>query len=176
MIDGKQVKPQTVKTTQINVDADLDFHNHKGLNVANPTTGSDAANKTYVDAGVAAAVATSEAYTDAAVAAAVAAEGAPTVSNKDMTAEVTVNDFDEACATGIAATPVRDGYVQVFINGVKATVGSGVKTKDCYFSADAGTTAKAIAAIASGDKLYWVGSVAGYQLAVTDKIDFDYVA
>ncbi len=172
MIDGKQIKPATVKTTQINVDADLDVHGHKVINVATPTVGTDAANKTYVDAAVASGVATSEAYTDAAV----AAEGAPTVSNKDMAAEVTVADFDEACATGIAATPVRDSYVQVFVNGVKESLGSGVKTKSCYFSGDGGTTARTIAAITAGDKLYWVGSVAGYQLAVTDKIDLDYVA
>jgi hypothetical protein len=172
MIDGKQIKPQTVKTTQINVDADLDIHGHKLIDVANPTAATDGANKQYVDAAAVAAIAAAEAYTDAAV----AAEGAPTVSNKDMVAEVTVNDFDEACATGIAATPVRDSYVQVFVNGVKTAVGNGVKTKACYFSGDSGTTARAISAIVSGDKLYWVGSVAGYQLAVTDLIDLDYVA
>ena len=62
----------------------------------------------------------------------------------------------------------------VFVNGLAVRVGDGVKTKDCYFSADDGATARAIAAIATGDKLFWVGSVAGYQLATTDLIDFDY--
>ena len=32
----------------------------------------------------------------------------------------------------------------------------------------------AMADIAAGDKLYWNGSVAQYQLAATDTIDFDY--
>lgn len=99
----------------------------------------------------------------------------PSASNKNMAASTTVNDNDEACATGIVGTPNGDGYVQVMINGVQASVGNGAKDKDCYFSADGGVTAKAIAAIAAGDKLYWVGSVAGYQLDLaTDKIDFNY--
>lgn len=98
----------------------------------------------------------------------------PTTSNKDMAASVTASDFDEACATAIVSTPGNDGYVEVFINGLKETLGDGVKTKSCYFSGDAGTTARAIAAIVATDKLYWVGSVAGYQLATTDRVDFDY--
>ncbi len=100
----------------------------------------------------------------------------PVTSNKGMTASVTDTDFDEACATAIASTPANDSFVSVEINGLEASVGDGVKTKDCYFSADSGTTAKAMAAIASGDKLYWVGSVAGYELAITDRVDFVYSA
>ena len=98
----------------------------------------------------------------------------PTSSNKWMTASVTSADFQVACATTIAATPTGHGYVDVSVNGVGVNLGDGVRTRDCYFSADSGTTAKTIATIASGDTLYWVGSVAGYQLAATDKIDFDY--
>lgn len=99
----------------------------------------------------------------------------PTSSNKSMTASVTTADFQSACATALAATPTNGGYVQVFVNGSKQTLGDAVKTKDCYFSSDGGTTAKAISALASGDVLYWVGSVAGYQLAASDIIDFDFV-
>ncbi len=98
----------------------------------------------------------------------------PVTSNKDMTAAVTTADFDDACVTTVATTPSGDGYVQVFVNGVKYPVGDGVRTKACYFSADGGTTARAISAIAAGDTLYWVGSVAGFELAATDRIDFDY--
>lgn len=172
MIDGKQLKPQTVKTTQINVDADLDINGHKLVDVGTPTISTDGATKGYVDAGDVSVLATAEAYTDAAF----ASVGADTSSNKEMVASVTAADFAEACATAIAATPKRDGYVQVFVNGVHEVVGNGVKTKSCYFSADGGTTARTIAAITTGDKLYWVGSVAGYELSATDKIDFDYVA
>lgn len=95
-------------------------------------------------------------------------------SNKQMTASVTSSDFDAACATTLAAAPSRGGYIKVEVNGKGVTVGDGVKTKSCYFSADGGTTAKTFANIAAGDILYWVGSVAGYQLAATDTIDFFY--
>jgi len=98
----------------------------------------------------------------------------PTASNKAMTASVTAADFQIATATTLATTPTGDGMVQVVINGLTAELGQGVKTKDCYFSVDGGTTARAIAAIAAGDSLYWVGSVAGYELDATDRIDFIY--
>lgn len=97
-----------------------------------------------------------------------------TSANKDMTASTTVADFDLACATNVVGTPTNDGYVRVLINGLGYSVGDGVKTKSCYFSADSGATAKTIANIASGDRLYWVGSVAGHQLISTWKVDFDF--
>lgn len=95
-------------------------------------------------------------------------------SNKQMTASVTSADFQAATAVSLVTTPANDAYVRVMVNGVGVTVGDGVKTKDCYFSSDTGTTAKTIANIAAGDILYWVGTVAGFQLAATDIIDFDY--
>lgn len=102
-------------------------------------------------------------------------------ANKAMAASLTAADFAEACATAIAATPAPSAntanhYVTVRVNGVGYEVGDGVRTKDCYFSADAGATARAFGAIAVGDKLYWVGSVAGFELATTDVIDFLYEA
>ena len=54
------------------------------------------------------------------------------------------------------------------------TVGDGVKTLNCYFSADGGTTAKSVSALTSGDQLYWNGTVAGFDLDTSDVIDFDY--
>lgn len=100
--------------------------------------------------------------------------GKPTTANKNMTASVTTADSQPACATAIAATPAGGSYVRVVVNGLKQELGDGVKTLDCFFTADAGVTAKPMASIAAADVLYWVGSVAGYQLAVTDKIDFEY--
>lgn len=97
-----------------------------------------------------------------------------TTSNKNMTASVTVNDFDAACATTLVAAPNRNGMCIVVVNGLNITVGDAVKTKSCYFSSDGGTTAKALSALAAGDILYWVQSYAGYNLAATDKIDFIY--
>jgi len=99
-------------------------------------------------------------------------------TNKEMTAAVTVADFDNACATAIASTPASGSYVQVSVNGQLQDVGDGVRTNSCYFSsvASAGAVARAISAIVATDKLYWVQSVAGFNLAATDKISFFYDA
>ncbi len=108
------------------------------------------------------------------VASPTAAGGTPTTANKAMAASLTTADFQEACATAIAAKPPNGGMVHVLVEGVQQELGDGVRTKDCYFSADAGVTARAIAAIEAGDKLYWVGSVAGFQLATTMRVDLNY--
>lgn len=97
-----------------------------------------------------------------------------TSANKLMTASATTADFQVATATVIAGTPAGDAYVRISVNGLGCSLGDGVRTRDAYFSADSGTTAKTIAAIAAGDSLYWVQSVAGYNLATTDVIDFEY--
>lgn len=102
------------------------------------------------------------------------AGGAPAVGNKDMTASVTTVDGSLACATAIAATPPGASYVSVAVNGVLASVGNGVKTKQCYFSGDGGTTARAFGAIVAGDFCYWNGTIAGFQLDGTYKLDFLY--
>lgn len=96
----------------------------------------------------------------------------PSSSNKGMTASVTAADFAVACATAVAGVP--NGYVGVNVNGVGQVVGNGVRTTACYFSGDGGTTARAYGAVVSGDLLYWVGSVALFELAATDVIDFIY--
>jgi hypothetical protein len=98
----------------------------------------------------------------------------PSVSNKFMVASVTTANGDAACATGIAATPSSGSFVKVTVNGDEPEIGDGVKTKDCYFSGDSGATARAFNAVVTADKLYWNGSISGYQLAATDKISFEY--
>ncbi len=100
--------------------------------------------------------------------------GTPTKQDKYITCLATVSDFDAATASGLTATPASDGFVEVMVNGQMQHLGDGVKTADCYFSSDGGTTAKTIANIAAADILYWVGSVAGFQLAVTDKLSYNY--
>lgn len=105
----------------------------------------------------------------------VATSGKPTTENKGMASEATSGDGDLACDTAIAKTPVFGGYVVVLIRGVQVSVGDGVKTKCCYFSGDGGTTARAFADVAAGDKLYWNGSVAGYQLQAGWRTDFYYL-
>jgi hypothetical protein len=95
-------------------------------------------------------------------------------ANINMAASVTVSDKDLACATALVARPAT-GYPFVFVNGAMQRLGG--LTEDCYFSADGGVTARTLGTlgnIAAGDLLYWNGSIAGFQLAVTDKITFDY--
>jgi hypothetical protein len=102
----------------------------------------------------------------------------PSRQNKNMTASTTTVDGDQASATTVAATPqatsnAQGQYIGARVNGIGYQVGDGVKTKDCYFSGDGGTTARALEAVVAGDKLYWNGSIAGFQLAAsTDKVDF----
>lgn len=82
---------------------------------------------------------------------------------------------DSATGLTISATPAGDSLVMVLVNGIKVELGDGVKTADCYFSGNGGSTARAIADIASGDELYWNG-VSAYTLETTDVVDFIYNA
>ena len=98
-------------------------------------------------------------------------------ANKAMVASVTTVDGSLAFASAVVVTPATSspagGYVGVLINGVAVLVGDGTKLGvDCYFSGDGGVTARAMKAIIAGDLLYWNGSVAGFQLAGTDRGDF----
>lgn len=97
----------------------------------------------------------------------------PTVANKDMAASVTTASGQELCSTAMAASPAGQSYVAVHINGIRYTVGNGVKTKAVYFSGDGGTTARALTAIVANDKVYR-GDTLGFDTAVTDSVDFDY--
>lgn len=90
-------------------------------------------------------------------------------SNQFDTASATAADGD---TTGVSIQDTPVGMVQVFVNGIMVHL-SGDKLGDCYFSSDAGTTAKALGA-AGTDTLYWNGSVAGYELEVTDEITLLY--
>jgi hypothetical protein len=102
-------------------------------------------------------------------------------SNIDMDANTTSYSSRLACSTPISSNSIENSNISVFVNGVQATVGNGVKTKDCYFSADGGTTAKSFNSIVVGDLLYWSydGSnnpISGYELnAATDKLTFMYL-
>jgi len=98
-------------------------------------------------------------------------------ANKNMTASVTTADNDLATATTVASANALGGYIGVRVNGVHYLVGNGTKVGvDCYISGDGGTTARAFSAVAAGDTLRWNGSVAGFQLATTDRIDLEYDA
>lgn len=103
-----------------------------------------------------------------------------TTSNKNMAALLTDQDGDLACNTAVANTPapsnVLSGAFQVLVNGVSVILGDGTKVGvAAYFSGDGGVTARNQRAIVAGDLLYWNPSVATYDLATTDLIDFNYL-
>lgn len=102
------------------------------------------------------------------------ASAVPQNSDQAQTPSAVTGDNTSSGLT-ISATPSADSLVLVRVNGVGVELGDGVKTKDCYFSGDSGTTARAISAITLGDTLYWNGASV-YALEVSDLIDFIYVA
>lgn len=93
--------------------------------------------------------------------------------DKELTPNATSGDGEDTGIT-ISRTPAGDSYVKVEVNGFAYTVGDGVKTKECYFSRDGGTTALGIADVQVGDTLYWNGVVAGFDLLGADQVDLYY--
>jgi hypothetical protein len=79
-------------------------------------------------------------------------------------------------STGIALGSTPAGLLRIAINGMIAKLGDGVKTEAFYFSGDSGTTARSFANIVSGDTLYFVGTVAGFELETDDMISIVTVA
>lgn len=99
----------------------------------------------------------------------------PSVSNKGMRARTTTGDYQLGCDVALQFKPLG-GYIRVFINGIAVPdLGNGVRAGvSAFFSGDGGATARQWKNIASGDTFHWVGSVAGFQLAPSDFIDFEY--
>ncbi len=96
-----------------------------------------------------------------------------TKEDEEKTSSVTDGNYAQ---TGIVLTskPHPSGTIVVDVNGLRASIGDAVKTKECYFSRDTGTTALALNTLAIGDQLIWNGTIAGYDLDATDKIDILY--
>jgi hypothetical protein len=101
--------------------------------------------------------------------------GQPSAANKYQTPTATAGD-EQTTGLTIVNTPAGDSHVDVKVNGISYDVGDGVKTKDCYFSSDGGTTAKTIATIAAGDTLYWNGTISGFNLDTVDRVSMHYNA
>lgn len=95
-------------------------------------------------------------------------------AEENLPALDTSGNYQLASNTGIGNSPVADSYVCVFINGSFVKLGDGVRTKACYFSADGGITARDLSSIVAGDKLYWNGEIAEYDLATDDSIEIYY--
>lgn len=108
--------------------------------------------------------------------------GAPTPTKLDqdlVPAPTSGDDSDTGITLSLPPTGrALDVYVMVFVNGIKHTVGDGVKTKSCFFSesGSAPHTAKPLADLTLGDKLIWNGVVAGQELVNDDVIDIYYVS
>lgn len=131
--------------------SDIDADSRTVSNVTTPTTNDQAANKGYVDGAI----------------------SAPTTLDKSFIPLATSGD-GAATDIAISATPAHDSYVTVHVNGVGYEVGDGVKTKECYFSGDSGTTARNIADIIAGDFLYWNGVIAQFELDTDFEVDLYY--
>lgn len=101
-------------------------------------------------------------------------DSVPTQFDKELIPAAGVGNF-QTTGLSISSTPAGNGHVAVLLNGLQQVLGDGVVTKDCYFSNDAGVTAQSISNIESPTSiLYWNGAVAGFDLAATDRIDFNY--
>jgi hypothetical protein len=99
----------------------------------------------------------------------------PCKSNQDMTASVTSSDGDAATATAVAKDNHGGGQIFLSVNGVLEQVGDGVKTKAAYISGDGGTNARAFTAVVATDTIRWNGTIAGYELAATDRLSLVYM-
>lgn len=102
----------------------------------------------------------------------VGAGGRPAGEDRGWVALATTTDGDLASNSAISGIPL--GAIAVEVNGHGADVGDGAKTSACYFSGDGGVTARAIDGVQNGDKLYWNGSYAAYELDSSDRIDVFY--
>ena len=100
--------------------------------------------------------------------------GVNTGNDKNLSSTVTSGNYS---TTGIfiTYTPFADSDVAVKINGIEVNLG-GNKLKECYFSANGGTTAMGLANIEAGDQLVWNGVIAGFELDSLDDIDLAYQA
>lgn len=105
----------------------------------------------------------------------IAETGVATKSDFNGNPSATTADEDSTGLT-ITYTPYSDSAVIIKVNGLQCNLGDGAKDEACYFSADGGTTPRAVADIAAGDTLYWMGSIAGYELDIDDDIDIVYDA
>jgi len=100
--------------------------------------------------------------------------------NFQMDANTTTADGD--LATSISVLQAPKSRIKVILNAggqVYAGFPDGLNIA-CYFTSptDAGDPALARqndGDVQQGDLLYWIGSVVGYQLDVTDRIDYEYL-
>ena len=71
-------------------------------------------------------------------------------------------------------TPFADSVIELQINGMTEYGSYGNKLGSFYFSKDGGVTAKSMSNLEAGDKLYWNGTIRGFQLGFGDIITISY--
>ena len=101
----------------------------------------------------------------------------PTISNKGMSPSGTTGNNADTFLT-ITTTPSGGSYVGASVNGVWYKVGNGTLAEDCYFATQANTcgggVAETFATIVATNKFCWNGTVTGFDLIITDRVDFYY--
>lgn len=87
---------------------------------------------------------------------------------------VSTTSGDDSIVTGVTlgSTPNIYSRIEVFVNGQKQRLGDGVTTKDCYFGAVG--SALSLTSLVSSDQLYWNGTIAGFELSTSDKVEIVY--
>ena len=100
----------------------------------------------------------------------------PYTSDKDMNPAATGAQTDyEPTGLTLDRTPAGGSYVEVDINGQGQSVADADRDAgDCYFSDDAGATAKDLCDLQAGDELFWNGARAGWKLDTDDEVSFFY--
>lgn len=88
---------------------------------------------------------------------------------------VAANGAPGSTGLAISSTPASGSTVQVFVNGLLCHLGTST-TNEVFFSADGGSTAKAIADIVATDVLYFNGTANGYALETSDEVTIYYQA
>lgn len=96
-----------------------------------------------------------------------------TTQTNSLPCLVTIYDGDPASSQPVKEKPI--GGIDVLVNSSNISVGDGHKNGSSYFSSDNGQNAKFINHIDAGDKLYWNGSIAGFQLDTSDNLRLDYM-
>lgn len=102
--------------------------------------------------------------------------------NRNMMCRDIVPGVDYQLATTTPIQQVPKSRVEVIVNG-SSHISCGIPGGNgigCYFTsvADAGDPTKARVNdgdVQLGDQLYWIGSVAGFDVDSTDYLDFDYL-
>lgn len=97
------------------------------------------------------------------------------LANKGQASAATTG-ANQTTGITLGSYPAGSGknFPSVYLNGIYLETGDAVKTKDFYFSRDAGVSALGLSQLKRGDTLYWTKAREAYNLGPTDLISIDY--